>query len=90
MEDDVVLDGHQRELIASICDAFSQATSFLRDDVERLLREVLAGQGAKLKDVAHAIRVTVTGRAVGPGLFDMLSVIGREITIIRLRKLIGG
>ena len=88
MEDDVVLDGHQRELIASICDAFSQATSFFHDDVERLLREVFAEQGAKMKDVAHAIRVTVTGRAVGPGLFDIISVIGNEIVIARLRTLI--
>lgn len=88
MEDDVMLDKHQRELIASICDAFSQATSFSHDDVERLLREVLAEQGAKLKDVAHAIRVTATGRSVGPGLFDMLSVIGSDIVVARLRELL--
>jgi len=87
-EDEVTLDDRQKEIIDSICDAFSQATSFLRNDVERLLRTVLTEQGAKLKDVAHAIRVTVTGRAVGPGLFDMLSVIGPEIIIMRLRKLI--
>jgi len=87
-EDEVTLDDRQKEIIGSICDAFSQATSFLRDDVERLLRTVLTEQGAKLKDVAHAIRVTVTGRAVGPGLFDMLSVIGSRIVVARLRELI--
>lgn len=89
VEDEVMLDDRQREVIASICDAFSQASSFAHDDVERLLRGALAAQGAKLKDVAHAIRVTVTGSAVGPGLFDMLSVIGNKIVVTRLGELIG-
>ena len=88
MEENVKIDEHQRELISSLCDAFSQATSFSRDDVERLLHDALAAQGAKLKDVAHAVRVSVTGRAVGPGLYDILSVIGSELIIARLRALI--
>ncbi|NIA03522.1 MAG: glutamate--tRNA ligase [Nitrospirae bacterium] len=88
VEDEVLLDNPQRELISSLCDAFSQASSFSRDDVERLLREVLSEQGASLKDVAHAIRVSVTGRAVGPGLFDLLSAIGNEIVVTRLHNLI--
>ena len=50
----------------------------------------LKAGGASLKDVAHAIRVSVTGRAVGPGLFDILSVIGSDIVVARLRKLLGG
>ena len=110
VEDEVTLDDRQKEIIASICDAFSQATSFSRDAVESLLRAVLEGSvaslkaggaslkaggaslkagGASLKDVAHAIRVTVTGRAVGPGLFDILSAIGSKIVVARLRDLIG-
>jgi len=87
-EANVVIGDRQRELIAAICDAFSQAASFSRDDVESLLRAVLEGGRASLKDVAHAIRVTVTGQAVGPGLFDILSVIGSDIVVARLRDLI--
>jgi len=88
VNEEVILDDRQKEIIASICDAFSQATSFSHDEVERLLREVLAEQGGELKDVAHAIRVTVTGRSVGPGLFDILSVIGNKIVVARLRELL--
>ncbi|HHR86005.1 MAG TPA: glutamate--tRNA ligase [Candidatus Acetothermia bacterium] len=90
VEAEVTLDDRQRKVIASICDAFSQPTSFAHDDVENMLREVLTEHGAKLKDVAHAIRVSVTGRGVGPGLFDILSVVGERIVVARLRKLLGG
>ncbi len=88
VEDEIALDDRQKEIIASICDGFSQALSFSHSDVERLLHAMLAEQGAKLKDVAHAIRVTTTGRAVGPGLYNILSVIGSEIVVARLRDLI--
>ncbi len=90
MDAEISLDDRQAEIIASISDALSQTPSLSRDDVERLLYDVLAAQGAKLKDVAHAIRVSVTGRGVGPGLFDILSVIGKRIVVARLRKLLGG
>ena len=88
MDDEIAHNDRQKEIIASICDGFSQALSFSHSDVERLLHAMLAEQGAKLKDVAHAIRVTTTGRAVGPGLYNILSVIGSEIVVARLRDLI--
>jgi glutamyl-tRNA synthetase len=88
LEEEVNLDNRQKEIISSICDAFSQAESFSTHDVEQLLRKTLTEKGAKLKDVAHAIRVTVTGSPVGPGLFEMLSTIGRDIAVARLRELL--
>ena len=89
MEDEISLDDRQKEVIASICDAFSQASSFSHNDVQSLLHDALAARGAKLKDVAHAVRVSTTGRSVGPGLYDILSVIGSDLVIARLRALIG-
>jgi glutamyl-tRNA synthetase len=36
----------------------------------------------------HPIRVAVSGRTEGPGLFEMLELLGRERTINRIRKTI--
>ena len=49
------------------------------------MRAALEAQGAKLKDVALASRLAVTGRKAGPGLFDSLASIGRDLVIQRLR-----
>ena len=42
--------------------------------------------GLKLGKAQAPIRVAVTGRTVGPPLFESLEVLGRERTIERLRK----
>jgi glutamyl/glutaminyl-tRNA synthetase len=34
----------------------------------------------------HPIRVAVSGRMDGPGLFEMLQLIGRDKTLARLQK----
>ncbi len=86
-EAELAIDERQRELIAAVRDAFATADAFSHDDVEALLRQTLSAKGAKLKDVAAAIRTAATGRTVGPGLFDILSVIGNDLVVERLRAL---
>ncbi len=36
----------------------------------------------------HATRVAVTGRAVSPGLFEVLVILGRQRVITRLSELV--
>lgn len=56
---------------------------------ESLLRRTADDLGLPLKVLAPAVRVAVTGSRVGPGLFDVLSVTGREIVSARLRTAAG-
>ena len=37
--------------------------------------------------IINAARVALTGQAVAPGLFEIMLVLGREITINRLQRL---
>jgi len=36
--------------------------------------------------IAHPLRVAITGTTVSPGIFEMLLALGREKTILRIRK----
>ncbi len=42
--------------------------------------------GLKLAKAQAPIRVSVTGRSVGPPLFESLHVLGRERTLERLKR----
>jgi glutamyl-tRNA synthetase len=44
------------------------------------------GKGLKLGEAIQPIRVAVTGRTASPGIFEVLSVLGRERTLERLAK----
>ena len=46
----------------------------------------LAKRGLGLGDIVHAVRVAVTGTAVGPGLFDCVSVVGKEACLRRIDR----
>lgn len=60
-------------------------TIWRADDLKGLVERVGAAHGLKLGKAQAPIRVAVTGRAVGPPLFEALEVLGRERTLDRVR-----
>jgi glutamyl-tRNA synthetase len=62
-----------------------EATDWSGPALEAAARE-FAGQNAlKLGDVAQPLRAALTGKASSPPLFEMLALLGREESLIRLR-----
>ena len=53
--------------------------------VEAVVREHAEAIGAKLGQVAQPLRAALTGRATSPGIFDVMAVLGRDETLLRLR-----
>jgi glutamyl-tRNA synthetase len=60
--------------------AFDTAT------LERETQAYLAERGVALGDIVHAIRVAVTGSGTGPGLFECLSLIGKDLCLRRIDR----
>jgi hypothetical protein len=54
--------------------------------IEDAVRGTLEREGATLKDVALACRLAVTGRKVGPGLFETFAAIEPGVVAGRLRE----
>jgi glutamyl-tRNA synthetase len=64
--------------------AFEALPAFDAVSTEAALRTVADATGVKAATLIHAVRVAVTGRTASPGLFDVLSLLGRERTRARL------
>ena len=58
--------------------AFAALETFDPASLETALRGVAEARGLKAGTLIHAVRVAVTGRTVSPGLFEVLSLLGRE------------
>jgi glutamyl-tRNA synthetase len=52
--------------------------------LESGMRQIAESHGVKAAALIHATRVAVTGRAVSPGLFELLELLGRERTVSRV------
>jgi glutamyl-tRNA synthetase len=74
------------ELLARFRDALAQVEPFTAARLEAWMHEWVAAEGTKLGDVVHAVRVAVTGKAVGFGLFDTLSILGRDRCLARIER----
>jgi len=86
-EEPIALDDRQRELIVAIADALEKVDGFTAEAVHETVKSTLASNDAKLKAVAKAVRLCITGRKVGPGLFEIMAAAGKELCIHRLRTL---
>lgn len=60
--------------------------SFTLESTERVLREAAEEWFVKPGLIINAVRAAVTGQTVGPGLFEVLVVIGQSRVVDRLRK----
>ncbi len=54
--------------------------------IESVFRKLVEELGLKAKDLIHPIRVALTGKTIGPGLFEVIYYLGRERTKERLLK----
>jgi glutamyl-tRNA synthetase len=60
------------------------------EECERVIRDYAAEHGLeKLGPAVHPTRVALTGRTAGPGLFELMSVLGRRRMIRRIRRALG-
>jgi glutamyl-tRNA synthetase len=87
--DEIVVSATQAPLMNAMADVLALTEPFDPETIERDVRASLEASGAKLKDVALASRLAVTGRKAGPGLFDSLAAVGRELVTKRLRDAAG-
>jgi glutamyl-tRNA synthetase len=74
--------------IAALVDALVVATPFDEAQVEAAVRGTASARGIKAGALIHATRVAVTGRTQSPGLFEVLTWLGRERTHARLSRLL--
>jgi glutamyl-tRNA synthetase len=74
--------------IAVLVETLTQVSPFDEPHVEGAVRGTAAVRGIKAGMLIHAVRAALTGRTASPGLFEMMTLLGREETIARLNALI--
>jgi len=66
--------------------AFSELAEWTHPAIEARLKELAASLGAKVGEFVHPARVAVSGKSVGPGLYEMLEILGKERVLARFQR----
>jgi len=53
---------------------------------EEVFRSLVQELDIQASDLVHPVRVALTGKAVGPGLFETMAILGKEKTVKRLSE----
>ena len=75
-----------KEWLPLLAERLNGISGFSIEDVENVIRGMAEELETKPGILINGIRTIVTGQAVGPGLFDLLSAIGKERVVERLNK----
>ncbi|MCD0458096.1 glutamate--tRNA ligase [Roseiconus lacunae] len=74
------------DLLSGFRQVVLDAEAFDADACESLLKGYCEQKGIKIGQIIHAVRVAVTGTAVGFGMFDTLAILGPERVAERIEK----
>jgi glutamyl/glutaminyl-tRNA synthetase len=67
-------------------DRIEKLDKFEIEEIEKSFRELVAELNIQAKALIHPIRVALTGKTVGPGLFEVIYYLGLERTKERLMR----
>ena len=76
------------ELLGKFRERMETVEPFEIGPLEAAMHAFLAAQNLKIGDIIHALRVAVTGKSVGPGIYDCLAILGRDTCVARIDRAI--
>ncbi|MFV0443102.1 MAG: glutamate--tRNA ligase, partial [Planctomycetaceae bacterium] len=71
-------------LLRSYRDLLAQTDDFSAPALDQQLHAWVESQGVQVGQIIHALRVATTGKGVGPGMFDCLSLLGKKRCLARI------
>ena len=72
--------------MAELDSVLANLSEWTMEASEKVVRTVAASHHREKGEATHPVRVALTGREVGPGLFELMSVLGRERVARRFAK----
>ena len=76
------------ELLRDFANTLAAIESFNAESVEATIRQFIADRELKFGQVVHPVRVAITGKPAGFGLFDTLAILGQQRCLNRIERAI--
>jgi glutamyl-tRNA synthetase len=73
-------------LLAEFRGQLASVEPFTAERLEQMMHAFVSSQEIKISDIVHAVRVAVTGKSVGFGLFETLAILGRDRCLARIDR----
>ena len=73
-----------KSLLQEVSVKLGNLAAFNQTGIEQVFGDIVADRDIKLGKVAQPVRVALTGSTVSPGIYEVIDVLGRDVTLARL------
>jgi len=87
VQDENILNRNSITLLKKLYKELKNIDNWSEKNIEILIRDYSESQQIKLKDIAQPMRIALSGSNTSPGIFEILTVLGRKETLGRLNDL---
>ena len=85
-EDLKLIDENAQKIISDFLKEILKLDTFNRDKLEPIVQDLIKLNNTNFKGVGQPLRIMLTGSKFGPGIYDILSSLGKDEVIKRLNK----
>jgi glutamyl-tRNA synthetase len=82
-----LLDPNKKRSLQELAEALQKVNSWTRKDIETVVRDFAEKRGLAAGDLIHPLRAALTGTTVSPGIFEVMELLTKEKTMLRLGQL---
>jgi glutamyl-tRNA synthetase len=75
-----------RKTLVELARRLDELNEWSEENIEKVVRDIANEFNLKGKQIIHPTRVSLSGKKVGPSLFALMEVLGKEINIKRLQR----
>ena len=86
-EDKKLLDETAIKIIKLFSDDINKLSDFTRETLEPIINDLIKNNNTNFKGVGQPLRICLTGSKFGPGIYDILSALGKEEVSKRLSQI---
>jgi glutamyl-tRNA synthetase len=87
---DSFITAERQPLFALLAETLADLPAFTSATLEQAFARVMDATGLKFGKIAQPLRVVLTGGTASPGIYEVMTVLGRERVLHRLRRVSGG
>lgn len=75
-------------LLKDLVEFLRASTDFVAAALDTAIHSWMESRGQSMGQLVHALRIALTGKTAGPGLFDCLELLGKDRSIQRIQRTI--
>jgi len=85
-EDSKLLDNSSKNIIKDFLDEFEKMSKITKENLEKIVNRLIDKHKTNFKGVGQPLRIVLTGSRFGPGIYNIILSLNKDVVIKRLKN----